>query len=59
MAEMAIPIVVFAVILVIGLILLIIIYPRVLNVAVDAIKRFIKELGCMLCKSVWPICFGC
>jgi len=59
MAEMAIPIVVFAVVLVIGLILLIIIYPRLLNVAIDSVKKFIKQLGCIICKSVWPICIGC
>lgn len=52
MPEMAISVVVFAVILVIGLILLLVIYPRALNAAVGAVNDFIRQLGCAICKMI-------
>ncbi|MEM5815589.1 MAG: hypothetical protein QXW01_01225 [Candidatus Aenigmatarchaeota archaeon] len=52
MADIAIPVVVFGVILLLALMLILIIFPKVLNEVVEGIKGFIKQLGCAICKII-------
>lgn len=52
MAEIAVPVVVFGIILAIALVLIFAMLPTILNKIVDAIKQFIRKLGCEICKRI-------
>jgi len=59
MAEMAISVTVFAILLIIALIIIFLIYPKLVSLAVNAIKEMISEIGKMICKQIPVIGWFC